>query len=69
MNDADFELLKAEAFAATARHDAAMAAAIIRIQHDLALMLEKVNRIEESIMLPPGGWDRDEEIELSDPPF
>lgn len=69
MNDADFELLKAEAFAANARHDTAMAAAIIRMQHDLALMLEKVNRIEESIMIPPGGWDHDEEIDLNDPPF
>lgn len=69
MNDADFELLKAEAFAHTVRHDVALAAAVSRIERDLALMMEKVNRIEESIMVPPGGWDHDEEIELSDPPF
>lgn len=68
MNDADFELLKAEAFASTGR-DSAMAQAISRIERDLALMMEKVSRIEESVMIPPGGWDRDEEIELSDPPF
>jgi len=68
MNDADFELLKAEALSASTAHNVAMAAAIVRIQHDLALMLEKVSRIE-SIMVPPGGWDRDDDIELSDPPF
>ncbi len=46
MNEADFELLKAEAFAATARHDVALAAAVMRIERDLALMFEKVSRIE-----------------------
>jgi len=69
MNDADFELLKAEAFAATVRHDVALAQAVARIERDLAVMLDKVSRIEESIMVPPGGWDRDDDIELSDPPF
>lgn len=68
MNNADFELLKAEAFAATARHDW-LAAAVMRIEGDLALMLDKVSRIEESIMVPPGGWDRDDDIEINDPPF
>jgi len=68
MNDADFELLKAEAFASVGR-DVTMVHAIARIERDLAIMMEKVSRIEESIMVPPGGWDRDEEIELSDPPF
>ena len=69
MNDADLELLKAEAFAATARHDAAMASAIVRIQHDLAVMLDKVNRIEE--MLNPSGsdWNNDDNSELDDQPF
>lgn len=69
MNDADFELLKAEAFAATVRHDVALAEAVARIQRDLATLIDKVSRIEESIMVPPGGWDREEDIELSDPPF
>jgi len=69
MNEADIELLKAEAFAATARHDAAIAQAIIRIQHDLSVMLEKVTRIEESVMVPPGGWNIEGDSELSDPPF
>lgn len=69
MNDADFELLKAEAFAHTVRHDVALAEAVARIQRDITLLLEKVSRIEESIMVPPGGWDHDEEVELSDPPF
>jgi 3-dehydroquinate dehydratase len=68
MNDADFELLKAEAFAHTVRHDVALAAAVSRIERDLALMMQAVNRIEESVMLPPGGWNHDD-IELSDPPF
>jgi len=68
MNEADFELLKAEAFAHTVRHDVALAQAVARIERDLAVMLDKVSRIEESIMVPPGGWDRDD-VELSDPPF
>lgn len=68
MNDADFELLKAEAFAHAVRHDVALAAAVSRIERDLALMMEKINRIEESVMVPPGGWD-DDEVELADPPF
>lgn len=69
MNEADFELLKAEAFAATTRHNVALAQAISRIERDLALMMEKVSRIEESVMVPPGGWDHEEDFELSDPPF
>jgi len=69
MNEADFELLKAEAFAATARHDVALAQAVSRIERDLALMLDKVSRIEESIMIPPGGWNLDDKDEISDPPF
>lgn len=69
MNDADFELLKAEAFAATARHDVALAKAVARIERDLATMLDKVSRIEESIMIPPGGWNLDDKDEISDPPF
>jgi hypothetical protein len=68
MDDADFELLKAEAFAHTVRHDVALAAAVSRIERDLALMMEKITRIEESIMVPPGGWD-DDDVELTDPPF
>ena len=68
MNDADFELLKAEAFAATVRHDVALAQAVARIERDLALMFEKVSRIEKSVMIPPGGWDHDD-VELLDPPF
>lgn len=65
MNDADFELLKADASA----DNPAVLQAVLRIQRDLSIMMEKVNRIEESIMVPPGGWDRDEDVELSDPPF
>jgi hypothetical protein len=67
MNDADFELLKAEAFASVGR-DATMVHAIARIERDLALMMEKITRIEESVMVPPGGWDADD-VELTDPPF
>lgn len=69
MNDADIELLKAEAFAATVRHDVALAEAVIRIQRDLATILDKLNRIEESVMVPPGGWQLDDDCEMSDPPF
>lgn len=67
MNDADFKLLEAEAFASV--NNAAMAQAIIRMQRDLSVMLEKVNRLE-SYMIPPNGWpDYDDEFDQNSTPF
>lgn len=67
MNDADFKLLEAEAFASV--NNAAMAQAIIRMQRDLSVMLEKVNRLE-SYMIPPNGWpDYDDEFDPNSTPF
>lgn len=69
MNERDIEMLEREV--RQLQLNPAVAFALMRIQHDMALMLEKVNRIEESIMAPPNGWpDRDDEQDdLQDPPF
>lgn len=47
--------------------DSESRAAIARIERDLALMLEKVSRIEEVVTTPP--MDRDDDVEMTDPPF
>ena len=67
MNERDIEMLEREV--RQLQLNPAVAFALMRIQHDMSVMLDKVTRIEESIMIPPGGWDHDEEIDLNDPPF
>ena len=68
MNEADIEMLEREV--KQLQLNPAVAYALMRIQHDLSIMMEKINRIEESIMVPPSGWNNDEDKqELNDPPF
>lgn len=70
MNDADFKLLQTEAFAeALTNHNAALTDAVLRIQNDLSMMLEKLNRIEESFMAPPSNWVDEDDEDINDPPF
>jgi hypothetical protein len=69
MNEADIKLLEAEAYAASAAHSVAMAQAIIRIQHDLSVLLEKVTRIEDTMTLPSQRWDDREELDDGEFPF
>ena len=68
MNPADIEMLEREV--KQLQLNPAVAYALMRIQHDMSVMLEKVNRIEEMMVSPPQGWpDHDDEEELNDPPF
>lgn len=69
MNERDIEMLEREV--RQLQLNPAVAFALMRIQHDMSVILDKVTRIEESIMTPPNGWpDHDEEQEdLRDPPF
>ena len=67
MNEADIEMLEREV--KQLQLNPAVAYALMRIQHDMSIMLEKVNRIEQSVMMPPNGWDRDDDVEVNDPPF
>lgn len=67
MNPADIEMLEREV--KQLQLNPAVAYALMRIQHDLSIMMEKVNRIEQSVMIPTGGWDRDDDVEVNDPPF
>lgn len=67
MNEADIEMLEREV--KQLQLNPAVAYALMWIQHDLSIMMEKVNRIEQSVMIPPGGWDCDDDVEVNDPPF
>ena len=67
MNEADIRMLEREV--KQLQLNPAVAFALMRIQHDLSIMMEKINRIEESIMVPPSGWNDEDKQELNDPPF
>lgn len=67
MNDADFAILERQ-IARDAENDPVLAA-LARIERDLNVMLQKVSRLEEATFVPPGGWDDEDDSNLSDPPF
>jgi hypothetical protein len=46
--------------------DPAVAHALMKIQHDIALLIEKVDAIERSMQ--PGNWD-DDDGPIDNPPF
>ena len=47
----------------------AVAYALMRIQHDMNVMMEKITRIEESLLYPPSRTDDEDDLEFLDPPF
>lgn len=67
MNDADFEILQKQ-IERDVQYDPVLAA-LSRIERDLQVMLEKVNRLEDATFTPPGGWDDEDDSDLNDPPF
>lgn len=69
MNERDIEMLEREV--RQLQLNPAVAYALMKIQHDLSIMMEKVIRIEESVMVPPSGWPDhdDEQDDPRDPPF
>ena len=69
MNRSDIEMLEREVKGL--RLDPAVAYAIMRIQHDLSIMLEKINRIDAALAAQPReNWAaEDEQDEPIGPPF
>lgn len=60
MNEADIKLLQGQDI------DMEILRALMKIQHDLRLLVERVESIEQMIIAPPHGWD---DIETTNPPF
>jgi uncharacterized coiled-coil protein SlyX len=60
MNDADIKLLQGQDI------DMEILRALMKIQHDLRLLVDRVESIEQMMIAPPHGWD---DIEVTNPPF
>jgi uncharacterized coiled-coil protein SlyX len=60
MNDADIKLLQGQDI------DMEILRALMKIQHDLRLLVDRVESIEQMMIAPPHGWD---DIEETNPPF
>lgn len=67
MNPADIAMLEKEV--RQLQLNPAVAYALMRIQHDMSIMMAKIDRIESSLEVPPNGWDIDEHDDPRDPPF
>ena len=67
MNPADIAMLEKEM--RQLQLSPAVAYALMRIQHDMGVMMAKIDRIESSLEVPPNGWDIDEHDDPRDPPF
>jgi hypothetical protein len=67
MNEADIEMLEREV--KQLQLNPAVAYALMRIQHDLSVMMDKIDRIEQSVIIKPVKWDSAEPTDLKDPPF
>ena len=60
MNEADIKLLQGQDI------DMEILRALMKIQHDLRLLVDRVESIEQMMIAPPHGWD---DIEETNPPF
>jgi len=60
MNEADIRLLQGQDI------DMENLRALMKIQHDLRLLVDRVESIEQMMIAPPHGWD---DIETTNPPF
>ena len=60
MNEADIRLLQGQDI------DMEILRALMKIQHDLRLLVDRVESIEQMMIAPPYGWD---DIETTNPPF
>lgn len=66
MNQSDVELIEKEV--RQLQLNPAVAYALMRIQHDLGVMMQQLNRIEDFLEFPPG-WGDEDDIDPTDPPF
>lgn len=67
MNQSDIEMIDREV--RKLQLNPAVAYALMRIQHDMNVMMEKITRIEESLLYPPNRTDDEDDLEFLDPPF
>lgn len=67
MNQSDIEMIEREV--RKLQLNPAVAYALMRIQHDMNVMMEKITRIEESLLYPPSRSDDNDDLEFLDPPF
>jgi hypothetical protein len=67
MNQSDIEMIEKEV--RQLQLNPAVAYALMRIQHDLSVMMAKIDRIEDALAVPPNGWDIDGHDDPRDPPF
>lgn len=67
MNQSDIEMIEREV--RKLQLNPAVAYALMRIQHDMNVMMEKITRIEESLLYPPSRTDDNDDLEFLDPPF
>ena len=61
MNEADIRLLQGQDI------DMEILRALMKIQHDLRLLVDRVESIEQMMIAPPHEWDDD--IGVTNPPF
>lgn len=67
MNEADIKLLQAQAISMDI--NAEILRALMHIQHDLRLLVERVESIEQNMYSPPGAWPEHDDVEVTNPPF
>ena len=67
MNEADIKLLQAQAISVDI--NAEILRALMHIQYDLRLLIERVDDIERNMYSPPGAWPDHEDVEVTNPPF
>jgi hypothetical protein len=67
MNEADIKLLQAQAISMDI--NAEILRALMHIQYDLRLLVERVESIEQNMYSPPGAWPEHDDVEVTNPPF
>lgn len=67
MNEADIELIRAQTISMDI--NAEILRALMHIQYDLRLLVERVESIEQNMYSPPGAWPEHDDVEVTNPPF
>jgi len=67
MNEADIELIRAQTISMDINSE--ILRALMHIQYDLRLLVERVESIEQNMYSPPGAWPEHDDVEVTNPPF
>ena len=67
MNEADIKLLEGQAISMDINSE--ILRALMHIQYDLRLLVERVESIEQNMYSPPGAWPEHDDVEVTNPPF